>query len=227
MNFYRRYGLPVLIMAISGLLVRLFNTYLPGSIRSLIVTITMAVALFAFGMALHVHKKRRDESWFKKLVICFVLLFFLLWLLLSGGVSLHACLWGLAVSALLTWFCRRVLGYDWRIFCGRPARIWALIRYFAHLVAEMLKAGLMVMKIIYVHPKKITPKLVWFRTPLQTDRHKAMLSDSITLTAGTITVRSQDGRLLVHALDAPLAEGIEDTAFQQQLEKMEGTQWRR
>ena len=118
------------------------------------------------------------------------LLFFLLWLLLSGGVSLHACLWGLAVSALLTWFCRRVLGYDWRIFCGRPARIWALIRYFAHLVAEMLKAGLMVMKIIYVHPKKITPKLVWFRTPLQTDRHKAMLSDSITLTAGTITVRS-------------------------------------
>lgn len=93
------------------------------------------------------------------------LLFFLLWLLLSGGVSLHACLWGLAVSALLTWFCRRVLGYDWRIFCGRPARIWALIRYFAHLVAEMLKAGLMVMKIIYVHPKKITPKLVWFRTP--------------------------------------------------------------
>ena len=28
------------------------------------------------------------------------LLFFLLWLLLSGGVSLHACLWGLAVSAL-------------------------------------------------------------------------------------------------------------------------------
>ena len=155
------------------------------------------------------------------------LLFFPLWLPLSGGVSLHACLWGLAVSALLTWFCRRVLGYDWRIFCGRPARIWALIRYFAHLVAEMLKAGLMVMKIIYVHPKKITPKLVWFRTPLQTDRHKAMLSDSITLTAGTITVRSQDGRLLVHALDAPLAEGIEDTAFQQQLEKMEGTQWRR
>ena len=79
MNFYRRYGLPVLIMVISGLLVRLFNTYLPGSIRSLIVTITMPVALFAFGMALHVHKKRRDESWFKKLVICFVLLFFLLW----------------------------------------------------------------------------------------------------------------------------------------------------
>ena len=140
-------------------------------------------------------------------------------------VSLHACLWGLAVSALLTWFCRRGLGYDWRIFCGRPARIWALIRYFAHLVAEMLKAGLMVMKIIYAHPKRITPKLVWFRTPLQTDRHKALLSDSITLTAGTITVRAEGGRMLVHALDAPLAEGIENSSFQQRLERMEASQW--
>ena len=155
------------------------------------------------------------------------LLFFLLWLLLSGGISVHTCLWGVAVSALITWFCRRVLGYEWHILLGSPGRLWAMVRYFAHLLLEMLKAGLVVMRLIYVRPRDIQPKLVWFRTPLQTDRHKAMLSDSITLTAGTITVRSQDGRLLVHALDAPLAEGIEDTAFQQQLEKMEGTQWRR
>lgn len=154
------------------------------------------------------------------------LLFFLLWLLLSGGVSLHTCIWGLAVSALLTWFCKRVLGYDWRVFCGSPARVWALTRYFAHLVVEMLKAGLQVMKIIYTHPREISPKLVWFETPLRTDRHKALLSDSITLTAGTITVRSQDGRLLVHALDAPLADGIENTSFQQRLEKMEAAQWK-
>ena len=82
------------------------------------------------------------------------------------------------------------------------------------------------MKIIYTHPKEISPKLVWFRTPLRTDRHRAMLSDSITLTAGTITVRSKDGRLLVHALDTPLAEGIEDTTFQQRLEKLEASQWK-
>ena len=33
-----------------------------------------------------------------------------------------------------------------------------------------------------------------------------MLADSITLTAGTITVRAEDGRMLVHTLDTPLAE---------------------
>ena len=150
------------------------------------------------------------------------LLFFLLWLLLSGGISVHTCLWGVAVSALISWFCKRVLGYQWRVFCGSPSRIWAMARYFAHLLAEMLKAGLVIMRIIYTRPKGIEPKLVWFHTPLKTDRRRAMLADSITLTAGTITVRAEDGRMLVHTLDTPLAEGIEDSAFQQRLEKIGG-----
>ena len=108
----------------------------------------------------------------------------------------------------------------------RPThRIWAMARYFAHLLAEMLKAGLVIMRIIYTRPKGIEPKLVWFHTPLKTDRRRAMLADSITLTAGTITVRAEDGRMLVHTLDTPLAEGIEDSSFQQRLERMEAAQW--
>ena len=78
-----------------------------------------------------------------------------------------------------------------------------MARYFAHLLAEMLKAGLVIMRIIYTRPKGIEPKLVWFHTPLKTDRRRAMLADSITLTAGTITVRAEDGRMLVHTLDTP------------------------
>lgn len=79
MSFARRYGIPFLIMIVSGLIVRLFNLYLPVSIRSTLVSIAIAVSLFAFGLSLHIHKKRRDESWFKKLVISFFLMFFLLW----------------------------------------------------------------------------------------------------------------------------------------------------
>ena len=154
------------------------------------------------------------------------LLFFLVWLLLSGAVNLHTCLWGLAVSALITWFCRKVLGYRWHVLWGSPRRVWALASYFTHLVLEMLKAGWIVMHIIYARPGKIEPKLIWFDAPLREKRYLAMLSDSITLTAGTITVRSADGRMLVHTLDAPLAEGIENSGFQQRLEKMEADAWR-
>ena len=69
------------------------------------------------------------------------LLFFLLWLLLSGGISVIPAAGALQSSALISWFCKRVLGYQWRVFCGSPSRIWAMARYFAHLLAEMLKAG--------------------------------------------------------------------------------------
>ena len=149
------------------------------------------------------------------------LLFFLLWLLLSGGVSVHICLWGAVVSALLTWFCRRVLGYTWPVFLGSPGKLWAMARYFTHLLVEMLKAGLVVMRLIYVRPREIRPKLVRFRTPLRTDRHRALLANSITLTAGTITVAAEGDTLLVHALDASLAEGIQESAFQRRLERLE------
>ena len=66
------------------------------------------------------------------------------------------------------------------------------------------------------------PMLIWFETPLQEDRVRAILANSITLTAGTITVTATDGRFCVHTLDAPLAEEIEDCEFQRRLEKMEG-----
>lgn len=79
MSAYRRYGLPFCIMIGSGLLVRLLNTYLIGDVRFTLVSITTALALFCFGMSLNVHKKRRTESWIKKLLISFVFLFFMLW----------------------------------------------------------------------------------------------------------------------------------------------------
>lgn len=39
------------------------------------------------------------------------ILFFILWLLLAGEVTLHVCLWGVVASALLSCFCHQVLGY--------------------------------------------------------------------------------------------------------------------
>ena len=53
MSFARRYGIPFLIMIVSGLIVRLLNMYLPVSIRSTLVTIAIAISLFAFGLSLH------------------------------------------------------------------------------------------------------------------------------------------------------------------------------
>lgn len=52
-------------------------------------------------------------------------LFFLLWILMAGELSMHTCLWGLAASALMTWFCRKVLDYRWKLGRKSIGSVWA------------------------------------------------------------------------------------------------------
>ena len=78
-NFWYRYGLPFVIMMCSGFLVHLERIFLSGSLETTIVTITMACCMFAFGIACNRHKRKRNESWLKKIFISFFLIFFIFW----------------------------------------------------------------------------------------------------------------------------------------------------
>ncbi|MEG1988900.1 MAG: Na+/H+ antiporter subunit E [Oscillibacter sp.] len=149
------------------------------------------------------------------------LLLFLMWLLLSGEVTLSSCLWGGAVCALLHWFCYRVFGYRWHLGRRGLKKLWLGLTYLGYLLLEMLKAGFVVMKLIYTKGRNMEPTLVWFHSDLKEDSTRAMLANSITLTAGTITVEVEEGRFFVHALDRSLARGIEDCEFQRRLERLE------
>jgi multicomponent Na+:H+ antiporter subunit E len=148
------------------------------------------------------------------------LLFFLLWILLAGEVTAAVCLTGAAAAILLTVFCRQMLGYGGTTFLP-PRRFWRLFCYLGRLLAEMLKAGFIVMKLVYTKGRNMKPVLVRFDTEVQENVWRSMLADSITLTAGTITVSTADGHLRVHALDRSLAEGIEKSIFEEKLRKIE------
>lgn len=149
------------------------------------------------------------------------LLFFLMWLLLAGHVTARVCLWGVLVSALLHWFCYKRLGYRWHLRLRGIKKLWYGAGYLAYLFWEMLKAGFTVMKMIYTKGRDMEPELVWFHSDLKSNSALALLANSITLTAGTITVEVEKGRFCVHALDRSLAQGIEDCAFQRRLERLE------
>lgn len=149
------------------------------------------------------------------------ILFFALWLLMAGTMTVSTCLWGVAVSGMLCWYCQRTLGYRWQWRRYTIRQLWSAVCYLWNLLLEMLKAGVVVMKLIYTRGRNMEPKLIWFDTTLQSSRARAVLADSITLTAGTITVEAENGRFCVHALDTSLAEGIEKSQFQQQLERLE------
>ena len=149
------------------------------------------------------------------------LLFFLIWLTLSGEVTPGSCLLGAAVSLALYAFCVRQLGYAPRYDLLGAKKLRQVLSYMGYLVAEILKASFAVMKLIYTRNHRMEPLLVRFDTGLQSPAARAVLGNSITLTAGTITVEDQEGHLCVHTLDRPLAEGIENSDFQRLLLELE------
>lgn len=149
---------------------------------------------------------------------------FLLWLALSGGASADACLWGAGAALTLEFFCRRAFGLTLRAQLRALRTLPAALGYLLFLLGQMLKAGFLVLRLIYTRGGETRPVLTEFQSPLKTNTAQAALADSITLTAGTITVRAEDGRFLVHALDRSLTEDFARCGFARRLEKLERTE---
>lgn len=156
------------------------------------------------------------------------LLFFAVWLILNGRVTVEICLLGLIISAALFYFACRYMEYSVR----KEALIFRLIplcvRYFWVLVKEIVKANVCVLKIILSPELQPEPAFVYFDTELRTGMAKMVLANSITLTPGTITVSVEGGCYLVHCLDRELAEGMEESVFVELLKEMEAKEalWR-
>ena len=145
---------------------------------------------------------------------------FALWMLLEGRWTLEIVLTGIVLSALIYLFCWKFLDYS-------PRREWAVIRripravgYLFWLIGQIFISGFMTMSRIW-SGREVTPHLVSFRTGLRSDPGKVLLSQSITLTPGTLTVDQRDGRFLVHALDDAYTEGLQDSEMEKRIRKLE------
>ncbi|MCI8727056.1 MAG: Na+/H+ antiporter subunit E [Hungatella sp.] len=149
------------------------------------------------------------------------LLFFAVWVVLNGKVTLEICLFGLGISAALFYFICNYMDYSIRreILLFRLVPLFA--RYFWVLVQEIVKANVAVFKLIISPELQPEPAIVYFNTDLKTGLAKVLLANSITLTPGTITVSVEDNRFCVHCLDRELAEGLEDSAFVELLKEIE------
>lgn len=150
--------------------------------------------------------------------------FLLLWIVFNGRVTPEILLMGAALSALMYLFLWRFMGYsprtDLRILRNFFWGLW----YVLLLVWEVLKANVMVIKLVLSPRILMEPVLVSFETDLRSDLARVVLANSITLTPGTITCNlGDDGRFVVHCLDESMAEGIDDSSFVRLLRRMEGT----
>ena len=149
------------------------------------------------------------------------LLYFLLWIIFNGAITVEICIFGLAIASAMFWFTCKFMDYSMELELANIQKIPKFFRYMTVLVIEIVKANLAVMHMILNEEEEIEPTLITFDAEMKTATGKAFLSNAITLTPGTITV-SQDGdEYMVHCLDQSLAEGIDDSVFTEMLQELE------
>ena len=123
-----------------------------------------------------------------------------LWLLMSGLYETLLIGFGVASVALTVFVIRRMDRVD-----GDGLEIGlnpiAFLKYFLWLLVEIAKANWAVTKLILA-PKLATRQHL-FRVPhtQRTDLGQTIFANSITLTPGTISVETEEGHFLVHALN--------------------------
>ena len=150
------------------------------------------------------------------------LLLLAFWVLLNGRITAEILILGVLICGAVYAVSCKVLGYDPKQELRYAKKIPGALRYLVILVWEVIKAGLQVMALtLSPDAKEVEPRLVYFKSPVETDTGKVILSNSITLTPGTITVAMSDNELVVHCLDKGLAIGLENSSFERLLLKIE------
>ncbi len=130
---------------------------------------------------------------------------FALWLLLSGlfkplliGLGVLSCAITMAIAHRMGIFKRTV---------GTPRQsVVKFTTYLGWLAIEIAKSNWAVSKVILARSLSLQQSLFNVPTSQQSDLGKVLFANSITLTPGTITVETEDGSFLTHALTDDAAD---------------------
>ena len=147
------------------------------------------------------------------------LLIFLFWLALNGRVTVETAGLGAAVTAVAMLFLCGAC--DWSLRReGKLYRVLPLvIAYALRLIWEIMKANIAMIPLVY--GGKPAPVVCTVKTGLKTRMGKMALSNSITLTPGTITLACRGDEVTVHCLTPALAQGLKHSIFEEKLLKIE------
>ena len=149
------------------------------------------------------------------------IVFFLIWIIFNGQITVEITLFGIAIAAVMYLFTVKFMGYKPKYDIIIAKKLGLIIKYVAILLVEIVKANWGVIKLTMSSKYEIEPAVVHFRTDLKTDAARVVLANSITLTPGTITVFNQGDLYVVHCLDKSMAEGLDSSIFVEQLRKLE------
>lgn len=149
------------------------------------------------------------------------LLYFILWVVFNGNLTLEIAIFGVVIAAAMFAFTCKFMDYsiakEKRLF----RNIFSMFRYVFVLIIEIVKANFAVIHLILSEEEEVEPLLVSFKSDLSESAYRSALANAITLTPGTITVLLENNVYTVHCLDETFAEGINKSVFADMLAKME------
>lgn len=149
------------------------------------------------------------------------LLFFVIWIIFNGQLTLEIALFGVGISAVMYWFICKFFDYSIKREVINIKLFGYVIKYVVVLVWEIIKANIQVIKMIGTSRYELEPALLTFHIELKTESARVLLANSITLTPGTITVALDGDEYMVHCLDKSFGVGIDKSVFVEMLTKME------
>lgn len=130
---------------------------------------------------------RKISSWLSTFIFCF-----LFWELLVWSVNPRELLLGAAVAAAAAWFACPFFIHDDPWFLFQPIRILNMVKYAFLLLWEMIKANVSMAKIVLSRnpDEKMNPGVIRVAADpaIKSSYGLALVSNSITLTPGTITM---------------------------------------
>lgn len=146
-------------------------------------------------------------------------LFFILWIILNGRVTFEILVFGVLVSAAVTLFSCRVMGYSLRNDLKVLRNFFLLVFYALNLIREILISASSVILMVWraVDPD---PVIVEFHSGFDSRLQNVLLANSITMTPGTITVFQEGDHFVIHCLRPEFARDIEDSSFIRILRKL-------
>lgn len=149
------------------------------------------------------------------------LLYFVLWLVFNGNVTIEICIFGVVIAAAVFAFTCKFMDYSIAKERNVYRNIFRIIRYIFVLIIEIVKANLAVIHLIFSEKEEAEPVLVHFSSELESKTAKAFLANAITMTPGTITVTLEGQEYVVHCLDEDMAEGMDNSVFVKMLTEIE------
>lgn len=149
------------------------------------------------------------------------LLLFGTWALLSGHFTPLLIGFGMASTVLVVLIALRMDVIDHE---GHPIHLTTrFIGYWLWLSVEVVKANIDVAKRIWSPRLPISPVLFRLRASQPGELGQVIYGNSITLTPGTVTVRIEDGNLLVHAIAEEVGEDLAGGEMDRRVTRLEAS----